>query len=304
MWFKLQNFMSNMVSVIIVNYNTFALTSKCIQSVIDYTKEVDYEIILVDNNSTECDANHFLQFFPSIKLIKNSANKGFAQGNNCGIAIAKGDYLLLLNSDTYLREDSISIAVKQLSQLPKVGVLGVRMVYEDEQVQYTARRFRSFWWEFLDLFRFILWFLPYEKRARLMLGKYFKMNFATKCDWVNGAFFLFKNQILTKLPDQKLDERFFMYGEDHLWCYQFAQLGFEAFYIPVTTIVHINNGSTAPSKQFKLLKTMLKNELTILKLRYRHSFSYYSTAFIYGFKEYGRIGAKWLLIKLTGRLLR
>ncbi|MFY8003230.1 MAG: glycosyltransferase family 2 protein [Chitinophagaceae bacterium] len=293
-----------MVSVIIVNYNTYKLTSKCIQSVINYTKGVDYEIILVDNNSTECNADDFLVKFPTITLIKNPANGGFAQGNNCGIAIAKGKYILLLNSDTYLLEDSISIAVNQLSILPTVGVLGIKMVYENKQVQYTARRFRSFWWELLDLFRFFLWFLPYQKRAKIMLGKYFKMDFAVKCDWVNGAFFLFKKEILSKLPNQKLDDRFFMYGEDHLWCFQFAQLGYEAFYTPSTTIVHINNGSTSVNKQFQLLTRMLENELVILKLRYGNSFSYYATVLIYGFKEYGRIGVKWLLLIFTGKLLK
>ena len=95
------------VSVIIINYNTFVLTSDCIRSVIRCTIGVEYEIIVVDNASTECDANDFLKEFPNIKLVKNKINGGFAYGNNLGIAQATGDHILLLSSDTVLTDDSI-----------------------------------------------------------------------------------------------------------------------------------------------------------------------------------------------------
>jgi len=96
------------VSVIILNYNTFQLTCNCIASVIEFTKDISYEIILVDNQSTECDADLFKDKFPFIKLIKSPENGGFAKGNNLGIGFATGELILLLNSDTYLSEDAIS----------------------------------------------------------------------------------------------------------------------------------------------------------------------------------------------------
>ena len=97
-----------MVSIVIINYNTFQLTCQCIQSVIDLTGQVTYEIILVDNASSECDASLFKEKFPSITLVKNPDNSGFAKGNNLGIQHALGDIILLLNSDTYLTEDAVS----------------------------------------------------------------------------------------------------------------------------------------------------------------------------------------------------
>src|ERR1700756_1714891 len=96
------------VSIIIVNYNTFDLTCKCISTVIQCTKGIFYEIILVDNASVECDADLFLQKFPTIRLIKSTTNLGFTGGNNLGIENSGGKYILLLNSDTELTEDSIS----------------------------------------------------------------------------------------------------------------------------------------------------------------------------------------------------
>ncbi len=283
------------VSIIILNYNTFQLTCNCIESVIQFTQQVSYEIIVVDNLSTECDANLFKQKFPSINLIKSNENGGFAKGNNLGIAQAKGEFILLLNSDTYLIEDAISNTINYYKQNNCNGVIGCKMIYPNGNIQHTARKFRSISWELLDIFRFIPILLTYKKRATLMLGKYFKSDFNTECDWLNGAFFMFPKNALEQIPKQKLDERFFMYGEDHLWCYQFKQLGYKCYFYYNTTIVHINNGSTAKSKQLALRKTMLKNELEIMKAIRGKGFYFNILSLIYFLKEYCRIAVKYFL---------
>ena len=191
------------VSIIIINYNTFQLTSECIRSVIAFTKEISYEIIVVDNASMECDADIFKEKFPEIILVKSQKNGGFAYGNNLGIEKASGEFILLLNSDTILTEDSISKTVAYAEQNPNAGVIGCRMIFPDGDIQYTARRFRSIQWELLDLFRFIPMLNPYKSRAKLMLGKYFRHDENINCDWVNGAFFLFpKKNIIPVTGEQ------------------------------------------------------------------------------------------------------
>lgn len=293
-----------LVSIIIINYNTFHLTCQCIKSIIEHTKGVNYEVILVDNASKECNPDEFLEKFPTITLVKSTMNGGFAKGNNWGIEKAIGDFILLLNSDTYLVEDSISQACTILKRTPNIGALGVRMVYEDGKVQHSARMFRSIRWELLDLFRFILTFLPYQKRSKLMMGKYFKSDFSTFCDWVNGAFMMFPKAILNQFPKRKLDERFFMYGEDQLWCYQFQQKGFSSYFFTDTTIVHINNGSTNKNKQLGLILTMIKNELIILKERKGSGIYFLFFCIIYLGKEYSRYAIKYLLLHTLGKRLR
>lgn len=283
------------VSIIILNYNTFQLTCNCIQSVIEFTKGVSYEIILVDNQSTECSADLFKQKFPSIKLVKSHENGGFAKGNNLGIKQAKGEFVLLLNSDTYLIEDAISNTISYYKTQVLKGVIGCKMIYPNGTIQHTARKFRKISWELLDVFRFLLYLLPYKKRAELMLGKYFKSDFNLKCDWLNGAFFMFSKNALQQMPQQKLDERFFMYGEDHLWCYQFKQLGYKCYFYCSATIVHINNGSTAKLKQLALRKTMLKNELIIIKEVYSNKLYCGILSLIYSLKERFRIVVKKIL---------
>lgn len=292
------------VSVIILNYNTFKLTTDCLRSVINFTKGVDYEIILVDNASSECNPDKFIQEFPGIKLIKNNTNSGFAKGNNLGIAQSTGDLILLLNSDTILSEDSISKVATDIKMHPDAGVVGCRMTFPDGKIQYTARKFRSITWELLDLFRFMLYFLPYAKRSRLMLGKYFRHDEPVYCDWLNGAFFLFPKKILSELPGGKLDDRFFMYGEDQLWCEQIRNLGYKNFFFADTTIIHINSGSTDMSKQLQLRKTMLKHELHIMQLRKGRGVYYNLFKCIYVVKESSRNFLKSIYYKFTGKLIR
>ncbi len=255
------------LSIIILNYNSFKLTANCISSVLAHIGNMDAEVILVDNDSTECDPGKFLELFPSIKLVRSGRNGGFAFGNNKGVELSKGEYILLLNSDTIIKGDSFSASVEYYRQHPDTGVLGCRMTYPDGRIQYTARRFRSISWELLDLFRFIPLLMNYEKRSRKMLGKYFRHDRNMDCDWLNGAYFMFSRSILNRLPAQKLDDRFFMYGEDQLWCDQVKKMGFVNRFFAGTTIIHINSGSTAIDKQLGLRKIMMKHELEIMRER-------------------------------------
>jgi GT2 family glycosyltransferase len=293
-----------MVSVIIINYNTFTLTSNCIRSVNEQTHGVAYEIIVVDNASLEVDPDKFLQEFPRISLIKSDKNGGFAYGNNLGIEKATGDYILLLNSDTILKEDTISKCIGVIQQRNDIGVLGCRMTYPDGGIQYSARRFRSISWELLDLFRIIPLFMPYIKRANRMLGKYFRHDADMECDWVNGAFFLFPKKVLEQMPGKKLDDRFFMYGEDQLWCEQIKNLGFKNIFYAGSTIIHINSGSTKLSKQLALRKKMMEHELEIMRLRKGRGFYYFVFKLIYVSKEGVRNFIKSIAYHLTGRLIR
>lgn len=293
-----------MVSVIIVNYNTFQLTSACLQSVYDHTKGVAFEVILVDNASSECDPADFLTSFPSIKLVSSKKNLGFAGGNNLGIKAATGTHYLLLNSDTLLTEDSIANSYHFLVSKERAGVVGCRQIFPDGKIHYVARRFRSIGWELLDLFRFIIYMMPYEKRSQLMLGQFFNNEKTCEADWVNGAFFMMPAAVVRELPNQKLDDRFFMYGEDVLWCEQIKQLGYRVFFYAGTTIIHISGASTALKKQLQLRKVMIRHELAIMARRKGKGLYYLIFAMLYVGKEYLRYLIKWCVFYSTGKLIK
>lgn len=293
-----------MVSVIVINYNTFSLTAACLRSVYTYSRRVPIEVILVDNASTECDASDFLLEFPALKLIRSDKNLGFAGGNNLGIEQAAGEHILLLNSDTEFREDSIALALDAFVGSVDVGFLGCRMEYPNGGVQHTARRFRSISWELLDLFRFIPACMPYEVRSKRMLGKYFRHDRPLECDWLNGAFLLFHRRLIDRFPDKKLDERFFMYAEDQLWCEQAMELGHRNYFTTVTTIVHINSGSSSVKRQLNNRQTMFRHELVLVRRRKGFGLYFLLFAGLFGAKEYSRNAIKWAYYQLTGRLLR
>jgi len=293
-----------LVSVVIVNYNTFDVTCDCIESVLKHTKGVAYEIVLVDNASPKDNPDLFIERFPSVQLIKNPENNGFAKGNNLGIRHAKGDVILLLNSDTILTEDSISICAKELAQNTNTGFLTCRLVYADGKYQHNARAFRSIRNELLDLARPLLKLMPYKQRAKLMLNQYFQGDFSTSCDWVSGAFMMFHKSLLQKLPEQKLDERFFMYGEDMLWCYHAIQAGYNNYFTADTTVIHIANASTEPEKQLKLLHTTLKHDLEVIRLQRGNSLYFYTLRFIYTTKEKLRYYIKAVVMKLFKHRIR
>ncbi len=292
------------VSIIIINYNTFALTSNCIRSIIEKTKEVGYEIILVDNASSECDPNEYLKEFPDVILIRSTKNGGFAYGNNLGLEKATGDFILLLNSDTYLLEDSISKSVSYLKENPAIGVLGCRMVFADGEVQISVRPFKSISWELLNLFRFIPMMMPYKERAKRMFGKYFRHDENLECDWISGAYFLMPRKIIEQLSGRKLDDRFFMYGEDQLWCEQISGLGYKIMFYTGTTIVHINSGSTDLSKQLKIRKTIMEHELEIMRLRKGRGLYYFMYKIIFVTIESARNLIKSVYFYFTGKIIR
>jgi GT2 family glycosyltransferase len=253
------------VSIIIVNFNTYKLTRNCLRSVFEHTRDITFEVILVDNNSNECDPDIFSVEFPEIILIKSTINRGFAGGNNLGIAEAKGDYILLLNSDTVLMNNAVLIAVQEFQKDVTIGALSGKLIYPDGKLQGVAGRFPSIKNEWKELFRLNV-FESEQKRAERLLGDCWDYSKETEADWVWGTFFLISRAVLNRFPDKKLHEDFFMYFEDVLWCYFIKKkLKLKIVYRPAPVIIHYLSGSSQnkdPKENFR--NKMLPNECLFL----------------------------------------
>ncbi len=272
------------LSIIIINYNTFQLTCICIQSIKEKVHDMTYEIVLVDNASTECDPKMFLEKFPDINLIVSSANTGFTGGNNLGISKAKGDQILLLNSDTQLINDAPTICHKYLQLNPEVGMATVQLLYPDGRIQHNCRRFRTISWELLEVFPFYL-LLPKKKKEQLMLHHYFDHESFSKCDWIWGAYMQFPRKIIKQLPDKKLPGDFFMYAEDVLWCWEIKRLDYEINFLPEAKVMHVHGGSSSKEKKLIILKASIRNHATFMK-KYYPDWRWYVFAAIYYTKQY------------------
>lgn len=230
------------VSIIIVNYNTFDLTCNCIQSIYDNTYEVTFEIILVDNASTECSPMLYKEKFPNISLIISDYNLGFAKGNNLGIQVARGNYILLLNSDTELVNNAVLMSWEKLSLDSTIGAISGKLIYPNGEVQPVAGRFPSIRTELYELFR-LNKFITKKQRAELFLGTEFDYNSEKEVDWIWGAFFMFPKYILDQFEGKKLPDDLFMYGEDVQWCYRIKRLGYRIVYFSEAVIIHFLGGS-------------------------------------------------------------
>lgn len=277
------------LSIIIINYNTFRLTVNCIRSILEKLTGLEYEIVLVDNASSECNPDDFLKECPGIKLIKSPTNTGFAGGNNLGITHSSGDYILLLNSDTELINNAPKICYDYISSHPGVGMVTCQLQYPDGSIQYNCRKFRTIGWELAEVFPFFR-LLPKQKQGKLMLHHYFDHQAAVECDWVWGAFMLFPRSIIEQLPGKKLAEDFFMYIEDVHWCWDLKKLGYTIHFLPEAKVMHIHKGSIDKDKLLQTRKTGIKNHARFMK-KFYPDWRWYIFAAIYYTKQYG---AMWL----------
>jgi len=249
------------VSIIIINYNTFELTCQCIKSVLAETSNLEIEIVLVDNASVDRDPSEFINIFPDLILVKNPENVGFARGNNIGIVKAKGDFILLLNSDTLLRNNAISITRYFLATHPQVAVATGRLQYPNGIIQHNCQRFPSIRASLFELFR--LQKIVPGIGSRVLFGPFFKYDRLVYPDWVWGTFFMFKRDLLNVLPGNRLPDDYFMYGEDIQWCMEFRKRGYKVAFLHEPHIEHLLGASGAAKQEL-----MQQNNQHFLEMYY------------------------------------
>jgi GT2 family glycosyltransferase len=267
--------MSVTASVIIVNYNTLQLTTACIHSIIKHTRNVDFEIILVDNNSTECNMSILTELFPQIVFIQSYINLGFAGGNNLGLLKAQGEYVLLLNSDTELVNDAISLAVARMKSDETIGALSTKLIYPDGTPQPIAGRFPSLTTELFELFR-LTKFESKENRRNRLHADLLDYSIYTETDWLWGAFLLIPSAVLKQFPLQKLHEDYFMYYEDVQWCYFIKHtLNRKVVYTPEGIVIHHIGGSSTVKDPWDNLKNkILPNQYNFLIKTHGYIYTY------------------------------
>ena len=242
------------LSIIIVNYKTKDLLKDCLDSI---KEDFKYEIIVIDNNSQDGSAEYINKFqipnsklqtnsklqiqnpkqdsSPEIRLITNKENLGFAKAVNQGLKIAQGEYILLLNPDTKIKQRDLSKCLGFLEKNSQIGILGCQLVNSDNSLQGSFGNFPSLMTEFFQA-TFLCKFFPF--------GRWIPFGFLSKrlfnkfhfVDWVGGGFMLFRKEVLDKIGG--LDEKFFMYFEDVDFCKRAKQAGWKIIYWPEVKILH------------------------------------------------------------------
>jgi GT2 family glycosyltransferase len=231
------------LSIVVVNYETFELTCQCLRSVFQHTAGVSYELILVDNASKDRDPEDFLLRFPDLHLVRSQTNVGFAAGCNLGLRIARGDVVLLLNSDIILTEDTVGKCYRRLTADASVDVISPRLVFPDGRVQYSCRALPSIGLQMLELLR-LHKLLRLRTRSRLLSGTYFPHDRDAEVDAVWGTVFMFKRKVLDAFPRRELPSTFFLYGEDMEWCLLLRRAGYRILFYAGTAAIHMLSASS------------------------------------------------------------
>ena len=245
------------LSVVIVNYNVRQYLTACIDSVALALKDVESEVYVVDNNSTDDSAEVIARDYPWVHLINNIENLGFSKANNIAIRQSMGEYVLLLNPDTVVAEDTIRNVLTFMDEHPEAGAAGVKMHNADGTLAPESRRAIPTPWV----------------AARKMLG-FTRRYYMSHLSWdepgqiqvVSGAFFMVRRKALDQIG--LLDEDFFMYGEDIDLSYRLLKGGWQNWYLPYS-IIHYKGQSTKKS-DFRYVHVFYQAMLIFFRKHYSH----------------------------------
>ncbi|MCW3083799.1 MAG: putative glycosyltransferase [Bacteroidetes bacterium] len=233
------------LTVIIVNYNVQHFLEQCLHSVRKASQNVTTEIYVVDNNSVDGSVQMVKDKFPEVLLIENKKNTGFSFANNQAMRVAKGEYVLLLNPDTVVEEDTFSKVVAFMNAHPDAGGLGVKMLDgKGNFLPESKRGLPTPSVAFYKIFGFSRIFPKSKTFGKYHLG-FLDKDKTNEVEILSGAFMLMRKAALNKVG--LLDETFFMYGEDIDLSYRIILGGYKNYYFPETRIIHYKGESTKKS---------------------------------------------------------
>ncbi len=233
------------LSVVIVNYNVRYFLEQCLHSVIKAGNGIASEVFVVDNNSVDGSQEMVRQKFPEVKLIDNRENVGFSKANNQAIRQARGEYILLLNPDTIVEDDTFRKVTAFMDEHPEAGGLGVKMVDgKGKFLPESKRGLPTPAVSFYKIFGLARIFPKSKTFGRYHLG-YLDRDKVHDVEILSGAFMLLRKNVLDEIG--LLDETFFMYGEDIDLSYRIIKAGYKNYYFPETRIIHYKGESTKKS---------------------------------------------------------
>jgi hypothetical protein len=272
--------MDIILSIIIVNYNSKNVLLNCLSSIKDQNHKFSFEVFIIDNASSE-NIVELETSFPQFNFIYNEKNLGFAAANNIGIRKSKGKYILLLNPDTIVNENSFLPMIEYLEEHSDVGIVGCKIINADGEIERSTHSFPSLLKEFVHANEFIKNILRYESRTSSLLknnlktkslDSYWDHNSIKEVDHVTGACMMVKREAIEKAG--LLDEAFFLYNEEVEWSLRIKKAGYKSVFLPDSNIIHLFGHST---KQ----KVQKQTPNKLLVERYRGMFYFFQKH--YGF---------------------
>ncbi len=229
------------LSIVILNYNTKKLLGECLSSLEKYKGDVKFETIVVDNGSTDGSLEYITHKFPSVTLVSNNSNLGFARGNNSARKYCHGKFVLFLNSDTQVYEGTLKKTVTYLEEHTKVGAVTCRTILLDGRDDRDAKRSFPTPWVAFTHFSGLDKLFPHS----ITFAKYwygYRSNDETmEIEVLQGAYALVRKNLLDEIG--WFDEAYFLDGEDIDLCWKIKKKGFKIIYLPEVSILHVKGAS-------------------------------------------------------------
>jgi len=243
------------LSIIIVNYNSKDYLKNCLDSIFKKIKDINFEIIVVDNNSSDGSKELLKEDFPEAHLIESEKNLGFAGANNLGIKVSKGNYIFLLNPDTLILGGDFKKLILFLNQHPQIGILGPKVLNSDLTFQKQCKRG---WPNFWNSFCYVsgLWRVFNKSQwQRRVFGGYFLLDKSEKEEWqvdqVSGAAMIIRREVFNQIG--LFDPSYFLYWEDSDFCFRAKKANYKIYYYPYIEIIHYGGKGGTEAAPFKNL---------------------------------------------------
>ncbi len=274
------------LSIVILCWNDLALIQECLRSIHAGTHRTEFEVVVSDNGSTDGSVRFIHENYPSVRVIENHANLGFARGNNLGITASQGQYILILNPDTVIHDGSLDRLVAFADRHQKAGAFGCRVLNRDGSYQISARPFPTVW-------RY--WIAGLHLRSLGRLSRLFiadiypgwKGDSERKVDWQSGCCVMFRSDLLKRLGG--FDEQFFYHFEEVDLCLRVWQAGLSILFTPEASITHLGGQSVGRSP--------IRFELEKLRNRYRYFYKHFGPR---GSRSCRQATQAWLRVRQIG----
>jgi len=236
------------LSICIVPLNALGFLEPLLESIAEFTKAMSYEVIIVDNGSSDGTADWVEQHHPEITLVRNENNLGFTRGNNQAMALAKGDFLLLLNPDTLLTEDCFGPQIAYLRQHPEAGIAIPKVLNADGSFQQQSRRGEARPVEVFGYFLKIGKLFPNHKGLNGYLQTWLGEDEVAEVKAVSGSCMFIRRELYEQIGG--LDEHYFAYQEDSDYCMRARKSGWKVMYVPLSSIIHYGGEGGSKSRPY------------------------------------------------------
>jgi GT2 family glycosyltransferase len=271
------------LSIVIICWNDLKVIENCLKAIFAETKKIDFEVIVSDNGSSDGSVDYIREHFPRVRVLENGANLGFAKGNNAGIRVAQGEYILILNPDTIILDRALEKLVEFADQYAEAGAFGCRVLNPDGSFQNPARPIPTVL-GYLIAALYLRWLGNLSRTFTSDLYQRWDGQTQRTIGFQSGCCVMFRGELLKRLHG--FDDRFFYHFEETDLCYRVWQSGFPILFFPGAEITHLGGQSVG---RFPI-RFALETYRGCYRFFYKH----------YGWK--GVMGVRW--VNLLGLTLR